>query len=387
MKQLFLIIVIFWANLLIGQEAFHNYGNIQIHDGGEVGFHTDLINNGNFNQNLGLAGFYSLDDYLIIAGTNKPIFNNVEVDVLDNLYLETSMGVTNTLSFIKGKVETPREDTNISLDFINHEVYGGEGDYTHVDGYTSVISNGEFIFPIGDEDSFRPMILTNPSNGDYFKGAYFKENPNSPTIFSNSFDTSKKQLILNKINEEEFWDLDGTKETTIVLTWDLESNINVLSEKLENLTVVGWSKELNKWEDLGRQNITGDFDEGSIESKEFIPDNYEIITIGSDIFSVASELAENTENHNFGISPNGDGINDTFVVEGIELRPNNTISIYNRWGALVYSKKGYDNSWGGISDHNLTISRSKGLPSGTYFYVLNFHDENFSWHGWIYLRR
>ena len=386
MKIKIIVLMLFCQNIF-GQAALYNYGNMQIHEGGAVGFHTDLINDGTLDQNLGLAGFYNSNDYLVVSGANQAIFNNVEVDVLDNLYLNTSMGLRNNLSFINGHIITPKNNLSISLDFLNYQVYGGEGDYEHVDGYAKIVNEGEFIFPIGDEDVLRPMILPNQIANTTYKGAYFNEDPNSPSTFSQVFNTENKQLILHKINQEEFWDLDGDTETTIVLTWNIDSNISELSEKLENLTVVGWSKELNKWVDLGRDNITGDFDEGSIESKGFVPDEYEIITIGSDVFSVASEFIENTENHNFGISPNGDGINDTFVVEGIELRPNNTISIYNRWGALVYAKKGYDNSWGGISDHNLTLNRSKGLPSGTYFYVLNFHDENFSWHGWIYLRR
>lgn len=367
------------------QSAFQNFGNIQIHENAQVGFHTNLINDGTFNNNKGLAGFYSLDDYLVVSGNNKAIFNNLEVDVIDNLYLNTSMGLTNNLSFITGKIVTPRETKDITLDFLNHQIYGGEGDYTHVDGYATVTNDGEFVFPIGDDDAFRPMILPNQAANSNYKGAYFRENPNNPTTFNQSFDTDTKQLILKNINTKEFWDLKGATETTIILTWDIESNISALSKTTNNLRVVGWSKEFNKWVDLGGKNIIGDLDKGAIESTSFIPDNFEIVTIGSDSNIVLA--AETVVNLNFGITPNGDGLNDTFVIEGIELRPNNTIYIYNRWGALVYSKKRYDNSWGGIAEHNLTLNAANGLPEGTYFYVLEFHDEEVNWQGWIYLRR
>ena len=36
------------------------------------------------------------------------------------------------------------------------------------------------------------------------------------------------------------------------------------------------------------------------------------------------------------VTPNGDGLNDVFVIRGIEQFPNNTMRIYNRWGVLVY---------------------------------------------------
>jgi len=54
---------------------------------------------------------------------------------------------------------------------------------------------------------------------------------------------------------------------------------------------------------------------------------------------------------------------------------------------LVYSKNNYKNTWSGISDHSLTINRGKGLPTGTYFYILKFPTENISLVGYIYLTR
>jgi gliding motility-associated-like protein len=46
-------------------------------------------------------------------------------------------------------------------------------------------------------------------------------------------------------------------------------------------------------------------------------------------------------------SPNGDGINEKFVIDNIDdtvCYPDNTVEIYNRWGVLVYETKGYNNS-------------------------------------------
>lgn len=71
-----------------------------------------------------------------------------------------------------------------------------------------------------------------------------------------------------------------------------------------------------------------------------------------------------------GFSPNGDGVNDFFVIEGIEAYPQNKIEIVNRWGDVVFTESPYTNNWGG---HNLSgkISLGKGtLPEGTYFYII-----------------
>jgi gliding motility-associated-like protein len=77
-------------------------------------------------------------------------------------------------------------------------------------------------------------------------------------------------------------------------------------------------------------------------------------------------------------SPNGDGINEKFVIDNINdtnCYPDNTVEIYNRWGVLVYSTKGYNNTtnaFDGISDGRSTVSQSSGLPAGTYFYILTY---------------
>jgi gliding motility-associated-like protein len=388
-KEIVKYILIFTISLglqnLYSQTAFHNIGNVQIHDGGEIGFHSDVINDGTFDQNLGLVGFYNNINPINVSGLNKPVFNNVDVDVTNNLILNTSIGVKNDLSFIAGNVITPRNNVQVSLEFININVYSGEGNYELVDGYVSTKNSGEFTFPIGDADALRPMIIPNQVSNSTFKGAYFKENPNSPSTFSQNFDTSNKQQLLEKINDVEFWDLNGSTETDIVLTWDANSNIGALTSDIENLRVVGWDKITNKWVDLGGEKINGTLDEGSITSKLFVPNTIEILTIGTDVRELLGITT--TSNHNFGMSPNGDGFNDNLIIEGIELRGNNTLKVYNRYGALVFSEQNYNNTWNGDSQNTLTINKNVGLPDGTYFYSLEFHDEQIIWQGYIYLVR
>ncbi|MGB1043429.1 MAG: gliding motility-associated C-terminal domain-containing protein, partial [Tenacibaculum sp.] len=49
----------------------------------------------------------------------------------------------------------------------------------------------------------------------------------------------------------------------------------------------------------------------------------------------------------YGFSPNGDGINDTWTIESIELYPGSVVKVYNRSGRLVYREYGYKNNWNG----------------------------------------
>lgn len=65
-----------------------------------------------------------------------------------------------------------------------------------------------------------------------------------------------------------------------------------------------------------------------------------------------------------GFSPDGDGSNDTFVIDGIEDYPENIVRVYNRWGNLVFEQKGYRGTWDGTWN-------GKDLPDGTYYYLVD----------------
>ncbi|MBA4410167.1 MAG: hypothetical protein C0397_12170, partial [Odoribacter sp.] len=84
------------------------------------------------------------------------------------------------------------------------------------------------------------------------------------------------------------------------------------------------------------------------------------------------------------LTPNGDGKNDTFYIVGIEFYPANRLTIYNRWGNVVYQKSGYQNEWDGYSNKNKVGNTS--LPVGTYFYVLDYGIQKHKT-GYVYLER
>lgn len=81
-----------------------------------------------------------------------------------------------------------------------------------------------------------------------------------------------------------------------------------------------------------------------------------------------------------GVSPNGDGDNDYFVVRGLDAYPDNDITIFNRWGNIVFQQNGYKNDWEGNNNNNAN------LPDGTYFVILNAHPAG-TLTGYIDLRR
>lgn len=70
------------------------------------------------------------------------------------------------------------------------------------------------------------------------------------------------------------------------------------------------------------------------------------------------------------ITPNFDGRNDLFVIDYLEkVYPECKVTIFNRWGAVVYESVGYEEPWDGTY-------KGEDLPMGTYFYKVDLNDEN-----------
>ena len=63
-------------------------------------------------------------------------------------------------------------------------------------------------------------------------------------------------------------------------------------------------------------------------------------------------------------SPNGDGINDRFVISSLEYYNEVKLSVFNRWGDVLYTNTDYKNEWGG------TNSQGELLADDTYYYIL-----------------
>jgi gliding motility-associated-like protein len=70
-----------------------------------------------------------------------------------------------------------------------------------------------------------------------------------------------------------------------------------------------------------------------------------------------------------GISPNGDGVNDQWMVNCRNSYPNAVMQVFSRWGTLVY--QGMPTGWDGTFN-------GSDLPDGTYFYILKLNDTTFT---------
>lgn len=102
----------------------------------------------------------------------------------------------------------------------------------------------------------------------------------------------------------------------------------------------------------------------------------QVITIAA-----SSEICPITIHHAF--SPNADGLNDTYIIDGIEKYADNHVYFFNRWGQLVWNAAKYDNVkvvWDGKDNNGVA------LTSGTYFYVIEIKGRKVQ-KGWVEITR
>jgi len=81
-------------------------------------------------------------------------------------------------------------------------------------------------------------------------------------------------------------------------------------------------------------------------------------------------------------SPNGDGDNDVWKIDGINFYKENKIMLFNRWEDKINEFENYDNYnvvWDGTSQEG------NKLPNGTYFYIIELPDQTHT--GWVQLMR
>ncbi len=79
-------------------------------------------------------------------------------------------------------------------------------------------------------------------------------------------------------------------------------------------------------------------------------------------------------------SPNNSGLNDSFIISGLENSRFNEITVFNRQGNVVYKTQDYRNDWDGRNYNG------EPLPEDTYYFILNV-DNSYSYKGFIIIKR
>ena len=187
-----------------------------------------------------------------------------------------------------------------------------------------------------------------------------------------------KAGVIEEIDNQEYWTINkesaADEEMLITLSWREEttpqSMINAASQ--EALTIVRWDEETNMWVDEGG---VIDFENKTVTTAV---NGYGVVTFGR--LNAEKILPCHIVVYN-AVTPNGDGKNDYFLIDtsNNECASNLNVQIFNRWGVKVFESDNYGvdgDVFDGFSTGRLTVDGAKQLPTGTYYYILDYRYGN-----------
>ncbi|EIA08832.1 von Willebrand factor, type A [Flavobacterium frigoris PS1] len=209
---------------------------------------------------------------------------------------------------------------------------------------------------------------------------------NCDTATVSVFIASPELQVTKTANNENYSSVGDILNYTITVTntgnvtlyqITVTDDLTGLSTTIESLAP-GSTKDYTQNYTVTQEDRVRGFVTNIARANGFAPDELPISGEDSATVEAAIVLGCATITVHNAFSPNGDGINEIFVIDNLEdvlCYPNNSVEIYNRWGVLVFETKDYNsqsNYFDGISRGRATVSQSSGLPTGTYYYILNY---------------
>ncbi|MDM1368694.1 gliding motility-associated C-terminal domain-containing protein [Myroides marinus] len=374
-----------------------NQGKISVAEGGVMSTIYDFDNTAEgYVKNDGTVYYYSnfnndnIYDHSNNVKSSKAVFTHFENstgvqhitgDKLSNFYDVELNNTTSDMAFdlknemnVRGSVDF--KDGIIKVDSLKGMLTFHQGakalkptDNSHAEGYVEKIGSEEFQYPKGDKGLYRYARITAP---DHVKDAYEgKYNLDDKNFFRAR---NAKSGVIDILDQREYWTIDKGSDNSegnimLTLSWDERTTPKELLVNPEKeLHIVRWDAKQQLWVDeggvvdLANKEITTP---ATVKGYGF----FTLATVKTDLLLDGDIVIYNL------VTPDGDGKNDYFIIDNINKFPNNTVEIYNRWGVKVYDTKNYDsagNVFRGYSDGRVTINKGEKLPTGTYFYIVNY---------------
>jgi len=138
---------------------------------------------------------------------------------------------------------------------------------------------GPFVYPTGDGFHLAPIRAEGENTFDIFVATYHSLQLDSVQYNSQGiFPREEVDFDVFQVQPKEFWTLSGGQATRVTLFWDAFSEINELTQNINDIVVVGWDGE--KWVNLGNTDLVQVFGSGSVTSTTIMPDRYDAFTFG-----------------------------------------------------------------------------------------------------------
>ncbi|MBE9491087.1 MAG: gliding motility-associated C-terminal domain-containing protein [Bacteroidetes bacterium] len=362
-------LVVSKGTVLSTVEELNNTQTATLINDGDLFVYSHWNNDGTVDHNnSGLTRFIGNSPQVIsgdgISYLYNILFDNPSSQPAFELSGELSIG--NEADFDIGIVDN--DNFGGSFTFEQFADHIGTTDDSHVDGQVIKVGDNSFNYPIGDAGLYRYAEISAPDGaGDVFTGKYFFENPNA------NYPLANNSGVIELVNNQEYWTItrdSGTSGILLTLSWEEGTTTpeEIVKAPQSAIHIVRWDEEQQLWVDEGG---VVDIDNKTATTPLQL-DAYGVFTLArvKEEFILPGDVVIYN-----GVTPNDDGKNDYFIIDGIQNLANNSVEIINRWGVKVFETSNYDtngNVFKGFSEGRLTINGDELLPTGTYFYVLNY---------------
>lgn len=360
---------------------FENTKDGVVFNDGEFQFYRNYNNNGMFTHTTNATTGYTVfqgSEPQVIAGSQPSkhfdvLFHNTTTQYPFNL--DSDMIINGIGNFRNGIVKI-NKDAGGKMLFGNGASQINASDKSYAEGMVEKQGNNAFVFPIGKSGYYRLAGISAPANEAHlYQGEYFQEDTNE------KYPHKDRTGIIEIVDNQEYWTIEQATGTTgsviVTLSWHDQTTPSEFRGGTD-LHIVRWDANQNLWVDeggivdTGNQTVTspvevegfGVFTLGKIKEKFLNPGDVVIYQ---------------------GVTPDGDGINDYFIIDNINQFPNNNVTIYNRWGRKVYETSAYDskgNVFRGVAEGTSVVGKEK-LPTGTYYYVVEYLYDRDGENQWI----
>ena len=201
------------------------------------------------------------------------------------------------------------------------------------------------------------------------------------------------------------------QENSPALTWTTQPEANIpfsenitVNAEVSNTAAVTYQWQMNRgtdtapvWEDLFDNTVIYGSQSASLNlvdadetygNKQLRLLAYQLnLACQEVLISAIATLGASTLVIPNAFSPDGDGVNDTWEIKGLNGRGAYRLTVFNRWENKVYETTNYQNDWTGTSNVQSFIASDNNLPDGTYFYVLAWEDGRAPSSGFVYIKR
>jgi len=324
------------------------------------------VNNGIYDAGTGDFTLNSPGDQIV--NHNAQSFERLIIRGGGNKIFQADITINDDITLQDGVLMS----TNGARLFIseNAQITGGSSS-SYIAGplYMSIQENA--FFPIGTTNTYLPVSLSNIDGTNAILG-FEAISPNPVTTFDGA----------DEISSDYAWQMtveSGTYNNAIIT---LPVVNQTFVENMEGVLVMQASSLSDSYVSLGQSNNSGDNISGEVTSESTATGAF--FTIGYladeegdgalEAISVVNAITPATQ----------DGKHDFLKIENIEQHPNNKVSIYNRWGDLVYEVGGYNNN-DVIFTGETNVGNRRNLDNGTYFYAIEAGGEVKS--GFFVIRR